>query len=96
MTDSADLAALDALPTEELRSRAFALAEGRRDVSFFWDLLKHLPAAARAAGDDSFSATAASISDFLELFREFRGEHLEGAEPMLRAHFIDYIAAHTG
>ena len=48
MTDST-FAELDALPTEELRERAFARARERRDLGFFWSVFKHLPDADEAA-----------------------------------------------
>jgi len=86
---------LDALPTEELRSRAFALAERRHDVRFFWDLAKHLPASDDVATDDGFSGPGTTIADVLELWRELRGKNvLRENEPLLRAHFIDYLAKH--
>ena len=86
-----DRAELEALSTEDLRKRAFSAAERHVDVGFFWDLLKHLPASAEVARDDSFSSAAASVSDALELFREFRGDHLGDAEPLIRAKFVDYL-----
>lgn len=89
-----DRAALESLSTEELRSKAFDVAEHRLDVGFFWDLLKHLPSSDNAAGEDAFSAAPAAISDLIQLFREFRGEDLGEVEPLLRAKFIDYLAAH--
>ena len=89
-----DAAGFDALTTEELRERAFSRAEKHLDVGFFWDLFKHLPASGNAASDDSFSGAGASVGDFIELFREFRGEHLAPLEPMLRAKFIDYLTSH--
>lgn len=85
---------LDALTTEELRAKAFSRAERHLDVAFFWDLLKHLPASDDVAGDDPFSGAPAAVSDFLELFRELRGDHLGDAEPLLRAKFLDYLASH--
>lgn len=88
-------AELEALSTEELRQQAFHVAERRMDVGFFWDLLKHLPASMELAGDDSFTAAPAAVSDLIELFREFRGEHLAEAEPMLRAKFLDYLSEHA-
>jgi len=86
---------LDGLSTEELRRRAFELAKHRHDFHFFWDLAKHVPAAGEAATDDGFTAPGASISDLIELFRELRGDHLGAAEPMLRAHFLGYLAEHS-
>jgi hypothetical protein len=85
---------LEALSTEELRTKAFHVAEHRMDAGFFWDLLKHLPASTELAGDDSFTGAPAAISDMIELFREFRGDHLAAAEPMLRAKFVDYLVSH--
>jgi len=90
-----DRAELEALSTEELRQKAFSVAERRLDVGFFWDLLKHLPASGEVARDDSFSSVAATVSDALELFREFRGDNLGDAEPMLRAKFLDYLSSHS-
>ncbi len=90
-----DRSELDALTTEDLRHKAFSVAERRMDVGFFWDLLKHLPASANVAGDDSFTAAPASVSDALELFREFRGEHLGDSEPLIRAKLIDYLVTHS-
>lgn len=87
---------LDDLSTEELRKRAFHLAEHRRDVRFFWDLLKHLPGSDEAASGDAFSSAGATVADFLELLRELRGHHLGDAEPMLRAHFVAYLQTHSG
>jgi hypothetical protein len=89
-----DRAQLDALSTEELRRRAFSVAERRLDVGFFWDLVKHLPAAGEVARDDSFSSAAAGVSDLIELFRELGGHNLGDAEPLIRAKFVDYLLAH--
>lgn len=85
---------LDALPFEELRARAFSLAEKKHDVGFFWDLAKHLPASDDAAGDDSFSGPGTTIADFLELWRELRGKGKVGEDALLRAKFVDYLASH--
>ena len=89
-----DRAALEELSTDELRQKAFHLAERRLDVGFFWDLVKHLPAAGEVARDDSFSSAAAGVSDLIELFREVRGSNLGDAEPLIRAKFVDYLLAH--
>ena len=88
-----DRAELEALTTDELRHKAFSVAERRLDIGFFWDLLKHLPASASVARDDAFSGAPAAVSDALELFREFRGDHLGDAEPLIRAKFVDYVLA---
>jgi hypothetical protein len=95
MTDAVR-ADLDSLSTDELRARAIKLAERRRDVGFFWDLAKHLPASQDASTDDGFSGPSTTLSDFLELWRELRAEHVTNEnEPLLRASFIDYLATHA-
>jgi hypothetical protein len=90
-----DRSELEALSTEELRAKAFSVAEHRLDVGFFWDLLKHLPASGDVAGDDSFSGPSATISDLVELFRELRGDHQGETEPLFRAKYLDYLTAHA-
>src|SRR4051812_16151802 len=42
-------AELDALPTDQLRERAFAAARHNRDMGFFWSVIRHLPDADEAA-----------------------------------------------
>lgn len=83
---------LDALTTEELRHRAFALATKRRDVGFFWSVFRHLPHADDAENlDASFGAVGASINDAIALWREFNGHGYGDAEPLLRAAFMAYL-----
>jgi hypothetical protein len=87
------LAELDTLSTEELRRRAFARAVERRDVGFFWSLLRHLPHADDTEElDASLGAVGASVDDAVALWREFTGHGYGDAEPLLRAAFIDYLA----
>jgi hypothetical protein len=91
MTDR--LAELDTLSTEELRKRAFARAIDRRDLGFFWSLLRHLPHADDTEElDASLGAVGASVDDAVALWREFTGHGYGDAEPLLRAAFIDYLA----
>ncbi|MBX6355456.1 MAG: hypothetical protein IRZ05_06305 [Micromonosporaceae bacterium] len=85
-------AELDALSTEELRRRAFALARERRDVGFFWSVLRHLPHADDAEElDGSLGSYGASVDDAVALWRELTGHGYGEAEPLLRAAFIDYL-----
>jgi hypothetical protein len=87
--------ALDALSTEDLRQRAFAIATRRHDIAFFWSLFKHLPHADDAETlDASLGAFGASVSDAISLWREFTGHDYGEAEPLLRVAFIEYIAEH--
>lgn len=89
---------LDALSTEELRRRAFALAEQRRDIRFFWDLVRHLPSSADIGSEDgSAGQITGSIPELIELLRELFGKGLGGAEPLVRARYLDYLrTAHRG
>lgn len=95
MTGRPDAAELEALSTEELRQRAFALAMRRHDIGFFWSVFKHLPHADDAETlDASLGAIGASISDAVALWREFTGRGYGDSEPLLRAAFIDYLTTH--
>ncbi|HEV7823330.1 MAG TPA: hypothetical protein VGP02_00315 [Mycobacteriales bacterium] len=86
---------LDRLPTEELRSRAFALARARGDVRFFWDLFRHLPHADDAEGlDNSTGAIGATVDDAVALWREWTGHEYGEQEPLIRAALIDYVLEH--
>ena len=83
---------LDQLSTEELRRRAFDRAEERRDVGFFWDLVKHLDATQDLAREDgSAGHLTGGIAEAVEVVRELLGHDLGDAEPLVRARFIDYL-----
>lgn len=87
---------LDALPTEELRSRAFDRAEQLRDAGFFWDLLRHLPATETVAAEDGSPGNiSGGIAEAVEAVRELMGGELGDAEPLVRAKFIDYLRKKT-
>jgi hypothetical protein len=89
---TAQLAELDALSTEELRSRAFTKATKHMDVGFFWSVLRHLPHADDAGDlDGSLGSFGASVDDAVALWRELSGHGYGDAEPLLRAAFIDYL-----
>lgn len=93
MNDTPSVEELDALPTDELRRRAFERAEHKRDVGFFWDLFKHLqPTADVAAEDGSAGHITGGITEAIEAVRELvTGDRLGGNEPLVRARFIDYL-----
>lgn len=84
---------LDRLSTDELRERAFAKAEDERDLGFFWDLVRHLPAAEDIATEDgSAGAIGGTISEAITGLRElFDADALGDLEPLFRARFIDYL-----
>ncbi|GAA2693276.1 hypothetical protein GCM10010437_044950 [Actinoplanes palleronii] len=86
-------AELDALPTEELRERAFAKAREHHDVRFFWSVLKHLPDSDEAASlDGAPNSIGPTVDEAVALWREFEGRDLGAQEPLLRAAFIDYLS----
>ena len=85
---------LDALSTDELRERAFALARERRDVKFFWDLFQHVPHGHEDSHDGWLGSLAATIDDAVALWNEVTGHDYGKAEPLVRAAFIDYLLKH--
>jgi hypothetical protein len=83
---------LDALPSQELHDRATRLAWRRLDVSFLWDLLKTIPEARAAAGDEERSETdimrpLALLNDLVDADR---GDLAEALRPL----YVDYLLAH--
>ena len=85
---------LDALSTEELRTRAFDKAKENHDLAFFWDLTKHMRASrALAAEDGSGGGLTGSITELIELGRELTGRDLGEDVPLIRARFVDYLGS---
>ena len=92
MSEKPSFEELDALTTEELRQRAFDKAEDKRDVGFFWDLVKHLRASRDIATEDASSGNiTGSIAEAVEAVRELTNGDLGESEPLVRARFIDYL-----
>ena len=85
-----NFAELDALPTEELRERAFAKARKQLDLGFFWDLFTHLPSAPETE-ERELADIGAAIDDTVRLWREMTGHDYGDQEPLIRAKFIDYL-----
>jgi hypothetical protein len=89
MTDRAEL---EKLSSAELHDRATRLAWRRIDVSFLWDLLKTIPEARAAIGDEQRSETdiirpLALLNDLVDADR---GELAEALRPF----YVDYLAEH--
>ncbi len=89
MTDRADL---EALSSAELHDRATRLAWRRLDVAFLWDLLKTIPEARAAAGDEERSETdimrpLALLNDLVDADR---GELADALRPF----YIAYLERH--
>ena len=66
MSETPSVDDLEGLTTEELRHRAFELAEHKHDVHFFWDLVKHMKASRDIASEDASSGNlTGSIAETL-------------------------------
>lgn len=95
MAEEPSVEQLDSLSTDELRHRAFSIAEHRLDVKFFWDLIKHLPATTGMATEDgSAGEISGGLAETVEMVREMVTGDVGDAEPLLRAAYIDYIRKH--
>ncbi len=84
------------LPFDEVKSRAFKLAEKRHDVGFFFDLIRHTPAVAATADEGgSLGEFSGTISELVEAARELFGSGDVGElEPLFRARFEEYLREH--
>lgn len=84
---------LDALPSAELHDRATRLAWRRLDVSFLWDLLKTIPEARAAAGDEerSESDIMRPLALLNDLVDADRGDLADALRPL----YIDYLMTHA-
>ena len=83
---------LERLSTKELHDRALQLARDRADAGFLWELLKALPVAEAAIGDQDRSKIdilrpLALINDF---FDADEGELGEALRPL----YVDYLDGH--
>jgi hypothetical protein len=86
-------AELERLSTKDLHDRAMQLARDRTDVGFLWELLKSLPVAEAAIGDQDRSKVdilrpLALINDF---FDADEGELGEALRPL----YLDYLEEHA-
>jgi hypothetical protein len=85
---------LEGLSSAELHDRAVALAKRRFDVGFVWDLLRTIPEARAAAGDDARSET--DIMRPLALLNDFFDTDEGGLADALRPLYLDYLEKHEG
>jgi len=83
---------LEALPSPELHDRATRLAWRRLDVGFLWDLLKTIPEARAAAGDEERSQ--ADIMRPLALLNDLVDADRGALADALRPLYIDYLLKH--
>lgn len=88
--------ALEDLPYEELRHRAFELAEKRHDIGFFYDLLTHT-SSLEAVSDEggSLGDISGSLVGLIAAAKEaFGRESVADLEPLFVARFATYLREH--
>jgi hypothetical protein len=83
---------LEQLSTHELHDRAVRRAERHLDVRFFWSLLKMIPAAQTASGDEGEADYDIQSSKGLIYDALHSGDGALGEA--LRPLFIDYLRKH--
>ncbi len=84
--------ALDELSTVELHDRAISRAERHLDLRFFWSLLRVIPAAQAASGDEGEAEYDIQSSKGLiwDALHSGEGQLAEALRPL----FIDYLRKH--
>lgn len=88
---------LEDLPFDELRKRAFHLAEKRMDLGFFTDLFAHMPGMVAIEGEGGdLGSTAGTFIETVRAVREMFGDREidPTTEELLRARFATYIRDH--
>ncbi len=85
------------LPYDELRDKAFNLAEKRHDVGFFVDLFNHTPAMQSASTEGgSLGDISGTIIELVRAARETFGEDKVGDMlPLFVANFATYLREHA-
>jgi hypothetical protein len=88
---------LEDLPYDELKTRAFHIAERRLDFGFFVKLMEHTEALnATATEGGSLGEIGGSISDTLAAAHQVLStDNVGDLEPLFRARFATYIREHT-
>jgi len=89
--------AYEDLPFDELRHRAFQVAEHRLDLGFFTDLFSHMPGMVAIEGEGGdLGAVGGTFIETVRAVREmFGGESLDPTtEALLRARFATYLREH--
>ena len=89
--------ALEDLPFDELRQRAFKYAEHHMDLGFFTDLYSHMPGMMAIEGEGGdLGAVGGTFIESVRAFREMFGDKEldETTEALFRARFVDYLKEH--
>ena len=89
---------LEDLPFEELRHRAFHVAEHRLDLGFFVDVYSHMPGMVAIEGEGvDLGSTGGTIIESIKAVRQMFGDNDEidaDTEALLRARFATYLREH--
>lgn len=86
--------ALEDLPFDELRHRAFHVAERHVDVGFFTDLFAHMPGMAAIEGEGGdLGAVGGTFIETVRAVRQMFGDNEldPTTEVLLRARFVTYL-----
>ena len=89
--------ALEDLPFDELRHRAFHVAEHRMDLGFFTDLFGHMPGMAAIEGEGgNLGAVGGTFIETVRAVKQMLGDKEldETTEALLRARFATYLREH--
>ena len=92
-----DASALEDLPFDELRHRAFRIAEHPVDIGFFTDLFGHMPGMVAIEGEQGdLGAIGGTFIETVRAVREMfgSGDLDPSTEALLRARFATYIREH--
>ncbi|MEK9664138.1 MAG: hypothetical protein VW082_05895 [Candidatus Nanopelagicales bacterium] len=86
------------LPFDELRERAFRLAERHLDVGFFSSVFSHMPGMVAIEGEGGdLGSTGGTIIESIKAFRQMFGDSPDlddNTEALLRAKFATYLREH--
>jgi hypothetical protein len=89
---------LEDLPFDELRHKAFHIAEKRLDLGFFTDVFSHMPGMVAIEGEGGdLGAVGGTFIETVRAVKEMfgSGEMDPTSETLLRARFATYIREHS-
>ena len=89
---------LEDLPFDELRHKAFHIAEKHLDVGFFSDVFSHMPGMVAIEGEGGdLGAVGGTFIETVRAVKEMfgKGEMDPTSETLLRARFATYIREHS-
>lgn len=89
--------ALEDLPFDELRHRAFHRAEKHMDIGFFTDLFSHMPGMVAIEGEGGdLGAVGGTFIETVRAVKQMYGDNEldETTEALLRARFVTYLREH--